>query len=227
MSECPFKLCNANVILVVEQAVAGDDEGILQRVPQHQTGGHEEFGLCPASLMLVPLDVHSRVQLDEQAVALLRILRDRSAAAAAEPATPGDHGQPEHQLTPHPTNRPNGWFTQHEGGSGVPHQPPGRVPFRALPADGSKTIGGQSVTSIEEVKAMLERAGVLTAEAKDAVFIAEGKGADALQLVNFVRTQSVDPIGAPDLVEAIRLMNDAGTALQRAIEANVTYRGSR
>jgi hypothetical protein len=218
VSECPFKLCNANVIMLVEQAVASDDEGTIQRVPQHQTGGHEDFGLCPASLMVVPLDTYSSEQLDEQAVALLRIVRDRKAAAAQnEPASGGDNGQPEHPSTPHPDPRKaSNWFENSV-----------RPPLRLLPADGSNTTGGQSVASIEEIKAALERAGQLAAEAKDAVFVAEGKAAEALQLVNFIRDTSVDPIGAPQLLEAIRLMLEAGTQLQLAIEANTTYRSTR
>jgi hypothetical protein len=216
MTACPFKLCSADVTLLTERGQL-DTEATIQRVPQHQTGGHEEFGLCPASLMVVPLDAYSRGQLDEQAVALQRIIRDRKAAADREAPAAGDTGQPRHQLAPHTDPRKaESWF-----GKVV------RPPLRVLPADGSKTVGGGAVASVEEVKGALLEAKRLAEEARQAVFIAEGQAADALQLVNFARTSSVDPLGAPDLIEAIRVMGEAQEALQRAMAAVVTWVGTR
>jgi hypothetical protein len=212
---CPFRLCNADVTLLTERGQL-NTEATMQRVPQHQTGGHEDFGLCPASLMVVPLDAYSRAQLDEQAVALQRIIRDRKARVDATDVRPGGP-QPRHQLAPHTDARKaESWF-----GKVV------RPPLRVLPADGSKTVGGGAVASVEEVKGALLEAKRLAEEARQAVFIAEGQAADALQLVNFARTSSVDPLGAPDLIEAIRVMGEAQEALQRAMAAVVTWVGTR
>jgi hypothetical protein len=218
MTACPFKLCSAIVDLLVEQPMPIDAEPIY-RVPQHQTGGHEDFGLCPASLMVVPLDDYSRAQLVEQARSLRRIIDARMDAEEREEAAGGGGsvGQPEHQLAPHTDPRKaESWF-----GKVV------RPPLRVLPADGSNTVGGGAVASVEEVKGALLEAKRLAEEARQAVFIAEGQAADALQLVNFARTSSVDPLGAPDLIEAIRVMGEAQEALQRAMAAVVTWVGTR
>jgi hypothetical protein len=217
MIACPFRLCNADVTLLTERGQL-NTEATMQRVPQHQTGGHEDFGLCPASLMVVPLDDYSRAQLVEQARSLRRIIDARMDAEEREEApAAGDTGQPRHQLAPHTDARKaESWF-----GKVV------RPPLRVLPADGSKTVGGGAVASVEEVKGALLEAKRLAEEARQAVFIAEGQAADALQLVNFARTSSVDPLGAPDLIEAIRVMGEAQEALQRAMAAVVTWVGTR
>lgn len=63
-SRCPFAHCSADVMLVIEQATAGDDESTVKRVPQHGIVGEaERFGQCPASLMVIPLDAYSRQTL--------------------------------------------------------------------------------------------------------------------------------------------------------------------
>lgn len=231
MIDCPFSMCSASVLPIIEQASAGDDEATLQRVPGHALGGHEEFGMCPASLLQLPVDDYARGQLADQAANIQRILDSR--AGTAEPAGGGMAGN-EHQLAPHPA--PSHPFKSYagtnlptkSGGPNIPGRMPIiRMPLQSLPADGSNTIGGSALSSIGEVKGILARAGVLTAEAKDTIFAAEAKLAEALQLVNFVRAESIDPIGAPQLIEAIRHLGEAGQMLQMAIEANTTYRGTR
>lgn len=213
---CPFGPCDASFTLLTERGQL-DTEATVQRIPQHQAGGHEDFGMCPASLMVFPLDQYSQNQLSAQAAIMIRITGDRESAAAQAETEAGPSGaQPEHQLAPHPTPLPSGWdwFGR-------------RPPLRALPADGSNTIGGSAVTSIEDVKNILTRAGELAEEARQAVFVARGAAGESLQLVNVVRNQSVAPIGAPDLIEAVSKMEEALTSLERALAANVEYRGSR
>jgi hypothetical protein len=141
LSSCVFAHCAANVMLVIEQAVPGDDEATIKRVPQHQIEGDaSRFGQCPASLMVVPLDAYSRESLRTMAEEIRRML------PAGDPRDPrgdsltprrGPDGRPlvahEHPLTPHPDpnhpfNRGNGMRETRSGGTNVPQDGnPGRT----------------------------------------------------------------------------------------------------
>jgi hypothetical protein len=100
-------------MLVIEQATPGDDEATVKRVPQHQIVGEaERFGMCPASLMIIPLDDYSRRSLETQADAIGPMLVHPVDAPPGEPAPGGGIfrvGRPrgreagEHPLTPHPS----------------------------------------------------------------------------------------------------------------------------
>lgn len=150
---CPFVLCAAQVMLVVEQATPGDDETTLKRVPQHRIEGEaERFGQCPASLMVIPLDAYSRESLHTQAEAMKPMLRPPD-----DPTPPGD-AKPEggifpvgkvnpprgpHPLTPRPD--PNHEF-QRLGYQGGPKRPTGG---QNVPQQGK---AGQSVVPLPDVQ---------------------------------------------------------------------------
>lgn len=123
---CPFVLCAAQVMLVVEQATPGDDETTLKRVPQHRIEGEaERFGQCPASLMVIPLDAYSRESLHTQAEAMKPMLRPPADPPPPPPSEPTPHG---------------GLFPV-----GKPAPPDDRW-FRPAPGQGTKAgHGGQNV----------------------------------------------------------------------------------
>jgi hypothetical protein len=80
------------------------------------------------------------------------------------------------------------------------------------------TMSGPLIVSVQ--------AGQFHYMAREVVYSPQ-HAAEALQRVNFAGTSSVDPLGAPDLVEAIRVMGEAQEALQRAMAAVVTWVGTR
>ncbi len=133
LSACPFAHCAARPMLVIEQAVPGDDETTIKRIPQHPIEGDaSRFGQCPASLMVVPLDAYSVGQLRTQANAMRLMLPAGDASdprADNDPPRRGPEGRPvrrdEHPLTPHPDpkhpfNRWNGGGQTRTGGPNVP-----------------------------------------------------------------------------------------------------------
>lgn len=213
--KCPFRLCDATIVTVTELHAPGSD-ATTTRISRHALGGHEEFGLCPASLQEVPLSLDAREQLADQAAIIERILREREAAkpiTSAADKQQGVHG--EHPKTPHPTGagERSGWWTDSK-----------RPPFRALPADGSNTIGGSTVTTVAEIKALLTRANELTAEGQDLAIAAGSKLAESLQLINIARQSSTATLGAPELLAAIGDVEAAADKCRAAIEDASTYR---
>jgi hypothetical protein len=130
LTRCPFGPCLADLMLVIEQAAAGDDETILKRVPQHRLVGEaERFGQCPASLMVMPLDAHSRETLQTMAAEIGRMV-----APPPEPGPPGEPvprggvfpvgRRPPDQDVGHQWFRPNGGGgrSSGRGGLNVPQQ---------------------------------------------------------------------------------------------------------
>lgn len=212
--KCPFRMCDASVVTVAERRAPDGDE-TTTRIPAHALGGHEEFGQCPASLQEMPLSSYALAQLADQDFVIQRILDEREAAkriTSAADKQQGAHG--EHPKTPHPTGagERSGWWT------------PSRPPLGALPEDGSKTIGGSTVTTVAEIKALINRANELTAEGQELATTAAGKLAESLQLINIVRQTSADPMGAPALLGAIADVESAAAKCHIAIEAATTYR---
>lgn len=142
---CPFVLCAAQLMLVLEQATPGDDETILKRVPQHRIVGEaERFGQCPASLMVVPLDAYSREALHTQAEAMKPMLKPPADATPPGEAKPEGGifpvGRP-HPLTPQPD--PDHEF-QRLGYQGGPKRPTGGA---NVPQQGK---AGQSVVPLPD-----------------------------------------------------------------------------
>lgn len=228
MTGCPFRLCSASVEMLAELKAPGSNEA-LRRVPQHQLGGHEELGLCPASLKAVPLSSYDAEQLEEQAQAIDRLLQARASRGGE---TPRATQQPSSAFAPRPDPNPQ-WFRPNPGGKGG-GQTAGaameqvllpRKPLRLVgPASTTPTKGNQ-MASVEGVNAMLIRAAQLSAEAADGLFVAEGLASQALQLLNVVRESSVDSLGAPQVTQAIEKIGEAGALLRKAIEINTTYQG--
>lgn len=216
---CPFRLCSTDVVTVTELLAPGHSDAILLRVSAHALGGHEEFGQCPASLLQLPLSSYDLAQLADQDFVIQRILDEREAAKAITSASDkqqGAHG--EHPKTPHPTGagERSGWWTDSK-----------RPPLRVLPADGSKTIGGNTVTTVAEIKALLTRANELTAEGQALAVATAGKLAEALQLINIVRQASTATLGAPELLGAIGDVEAAADKCRTAIESASTYRDTQ
>lgn len=103
LSACPFAHCAARPMLVVEQAVPGDDETTITRIPQHPIEGDaSRFGQCPASLMVIPLDDYSRDQLRTQADAMRLMLpagNPEDPRTDNDPPRPRPYADPKHELT--------------------------------------------------------------------------------------------------------------------------------
>jgi hypothetical protein len=126
VSACPFRLCNAEIRHVPEREQPGAAPTALVRIPQHPLGGHEELGLCPASLLLIPLSDYDVMQLEEQAGAIERILRGRNTPTPppGSPELPVPHGdwdslnRPREPYRPGRVARPDPnpyWFRQGPG----------------------------------------------------------------------------------------------------------------
>lgn len=249
MSQCPAApLCAANLTMLAELKEPGSNEG-TRRVPQHPLGGHEEFGLCPASLMLLPLSDYDKEQLRQQKLAIERILRDRGVAAAFQADEPGPR-DPSRGPVPPPRHSRTGrvpqpdedarWFRSgpdqgNRAGHGAYIAPP-VMPQVLLPpvspvrepvgyvGPAPSTGGNSGVSSVEEVKAAISAAGEICATASQELFRIEGEVGSALEVMNTVRQTSVDPMGAPQISEAIEKIGEANALLRIAIEAGVTYK---
>jgi hypothetical protein len=245
---CAFVSCSATVELIIELKAPGVDEAIV-REPQHSLGGHEEFGLCPASLMQIPLSEYDAEQLVEQAYAIDRILRQRAArdedAAPVEQVKHGDWR--DHVKLPEAFRRGRRpqqsgsahWFRSSErakntGGTNVnedvmpqqliPRKPPGWL--GPTGSSGETTGGTDAVTSVEDVKAKIAAAGELIAQAKQALFATEEMMSQAAQILNTVRETSASDMGAPQLIAAIEKVGEANHDLELSLDAGTAWRGS-
>ncbi len=236
MTACVFELCSAQVDMVAEKAAPGPAPEALRRVPQHQLGGHEELGLCPASLMLVPLSRYDHEQLDQQHAAIQRLLGDREKAARSlDPTTTGS--QPPGPLVqgpepyrpgraPRPDDNPQ-WFKPNKGSS-PRHHPPlqGFPPLTLVPTSGPYPPGGSPVPTAGEVRATLNRALQLIAEAQTEISTGpEDKLAQALQLLNFAKQGSDATLGTPQVLAALDKLTEASDNCRSAIEDVATYMG--
>lgn len=201
MTACIFRLCGAffpdGSTLI--QAVPGDDELTTQMLPQHRLEGHEEFGLCPASLMYLPATAYVLAQMETQAQVLERILAEREQRFDRVMTA----GTSEHSLTPHPVA--GGLF-----GTGSAHY----------------EQRGATVSTVAEVKKAINVVKTLVSEARLDATNCGNKVADALAKINVIRETSVDPIGAPALGRALDLADELKAACTRAIEEMETYKGS-
>lgn len=239
MTACVFRLCSSPVTMVAELARPGSDEA-LRRVPQHPLGGREEFGLCPGSLLLVPLSAYDAEQLEQQAVAIERLIEQRE-ARPDRPAQPsGEPGRlPGRLAMPDPNPR---WFRPGPGGGSrhnpptvvsderieqvlVPH--PGRDPEKIdrppLGVIGPVSTGKGSMSTVAEVRATVGAAVELEAQAVDALFAVQGDLGAALQLLNVVRESSVSDMGAPLVAQAIEKLDEARVLLGAATEDARNY----
>jgi hypothetical protein len=214
--------------MVAELREPGSDQAVA-RVPQHPLGGHEELGLCPASLLLLPLSLYDARQLEEMAQGIERLLNARASVEPerqepssvpgllpnVEPYRPGRIPRPDKDAS---------WFKPNPGGKGGGQT--GYPPLRLVQTEPPTTGGSAGVTSAESVKALISRALELEAEAKDSLFITEGKLAEALQLINIVREGSSDSIGAPEILQSIEMIGEAGAKIVAAMEAGQIKRGA-
>lgn len=234
MTACVFRLCTAEITMVPEREAPGADPRALVRVPQHRLGGHEEFGLCPASLLAYPISDYDATELETMAVAIERMISDR-VRSKAEARDVEQGGNPSNGDRPG-TDR---WFRNSDGdpnGGGqnsgphaeqqlLPPKSPNRLPPGILrPGPLQPPPGGFAVTSVEGVKRIITRAGEVLAEASAELFITEGRASEAAELLNLVRDTSSDPMGAPEVMAAIEKIGEANELLRQAIEIGVTYK---
>jgi hypothetical protein len=84
------------------------------------------------------------------------------------------------------------------------------------------------VATVPEVRAAIDRANHLIAEAQGALNTqVAGKLGEAKVLLDWIRQTSVDPLGVPQVAAAIELCEQQVAPLcTLAIEQNLTYRGS-
>jgi len=159
--DCPFRLCTAWLIPVVEQAQPGDDELTIFRMPMHELQGSEFRTTCPASLMAVPLNTDAEELLEEQARGIEHILADRR---RGEPVPPASGQRPaEHSRTPHPGPGKDFWFKGHQGTNPRRTFIPGLPVIEPVPLPpqerGSATVGDSHA----------EMGNALIANAKEAI----------------------------------------------------------
>jgi hypothetical protein len=249
MTACPFTLCSASVTMVAERAAPGPDPQAVRRVPQHQLGGHEELGLCPASLLLVPLSDYDAEQLATQAAAIGRLLALRAPVDEPRPdrsrRDPGTGTAP--GRVPRPDNDPR-WFRGSPGGrttGPVGHQGydqlpqvllpptgPERAPLRVLgpepaaPSTTSTSGGSAGMSSVQEVREAISAAGEVCAQVSQGLFALESEAGTALAALDSIRETSVDPMGVPQIRSAIEKIGEANALLRQAIEIGVNYKAS-
>lgn len=133
MADCPFRLCGANVTIVVEQASADDDETTISRVGLHTIDAGELRGMCPGSLLVYPVtDPFLLEFLEAEAAAFERVLEERQ---RRRPTADTTSPAPEHSKTPHPAPDQTGWFRTGTGDPRV-NGPVARPKIEFLPTPG-------------------------------------------------------------------------------------------
>lgn len=227
--------------MVPEREAPGANPNALVRVPQHTLQPFSEFGLCPASLLSYPLSDYDQQQLAAQADVLQAIIEGRFQKVVEDAGDPVPKDWKEFVKDPEPYRpgrvpQPDAnpkWFKQgpgqgtragHGGRNFSPPLPVVLLPEK--PANDDSTKGGPNMASVEEVKAIVSAAGVHCAEVSGALFALESQAGEALQLLNFVRETSVDPMGAPEVAQAIEKIGEANALLRRAVEIGNTYKGT-
>lgn len=219
---CPFPPCRANVKLVREMSAPGPTAGAIYRVPRHDVVGDGSwYGGCPASLADADNLGPMRDELLRQTETFYRRQAERREKQKLADALRGPSGeQPQHSKTPRPTADGAGWF--HALGSR-----PGEVKDELAARrarKGTITEGGSSVATVAEVRAAIDRANVLLAEAQLAVnATVQNKLGEAEALLKFVQQGSVDPLGAPQVSAAVALSQDIAALITLAIEQNQNY----
>lgn len=218
MSDCPFRLCDSNVVVVIEQLTPDDDELTRIVIPMHPIGGHEGFGTCPASLQSMPVSAIVQYALDEQATIIERILAEREAMRPAERAQP----PPDESRTKSPY-----WFTP--TGSGSAHHAPRYIPplpRQLMPQVLLPEGPAQPMSSVPEVRAALAVVKTLIAQADSAVLQAVGgqlqhAKAEIDRLREGSQTLQVPQVGA-----ALDLVGDIHALCNGAIEEISQYEGN-
>lgn len=229
MTRCPFEPCTNNVIEVVEQRQADDDELTKLRYPQHRVGGHEWFGMCPASLMsavaMLPGSDEYKL-LAEQAAMLARMDRERRIARIQAEGVAATAPRAEHSKTPHPNEQAHQWFRGGSGGvfgHGHDNGPQGYPVLRLVTDD--STSKGDAMASVSEVRAAGGRAAQLLAVAQINAHAVSGQLAEALALLNWIREDSADPVGTPQVAAAIEDVDKVAAACGAAIEDIAAFTG--
>lgn len=179
MARCPFAPCKANITVVNERAQPGSSSTGLGRVPMHMLEGSTvRYGMCPASLLSLPLDslALSRLQRQEQ---LLARMEEEQRHAERESA---DDDRGEHSKTPHPDYSGATWFKSSTAPApqNVPPRRPHRRPMGVLgPTDAStnpqpitqQSTQGESTNVSDNMRdqyrALTERAIAMFGEAQD------------------------------------------------------------
>lgn len=244
MTACPFSLCSASLTMVAERAAPGTEPQALRRVPQHRLGGHEDLGLCPASLLLVPLSDYDAEQLAVTAAAIGRLIEDRAPRPVDEPRARGEGTGMLPGRVPRPDSNPR-WFRQ--GGGSKPHAAggyqgydqipqvllpptgPEREPLKvigpepAAPSTTTSTGGSAGVSSVQEVRAAVSAAGEVCAQVVGMLSASTAEIEGALAALNTIRETSIDDMGAPQITAAIERIEEATVLVRSAIEAGLTY----
>jgi hypothetical protein len=219
---CPFVPCQAPLTTVPERQ--RHDPHPLHRIPPHETMGREWFGQCPASLMAYPVDRLGRNALQQQEQVLLNIENQRDIDATASDAEQHDRPPVEADRRPHPDREPPFMFRPGPGSDPKVTGPRAfpRLPVEYLPG----TDMGGSMASVAEVRAAIDQANALIAEAQAQAQATSGKLAEARTLINWIRQTTVDPLGLPQVSSAVEKADEIGQLCNLAIEANTTYGGT-
>ena len=221
MIDCPFSACTWSGVPLVLQAMPGDDELTSQHVPQHDLTPNQQYGMCPASLMTLPLSIEARRTLAEAEDSAVRFRISLDVISRPAPL-----GAPPHSKAPDPSRGSDRWFRAGATGDNPrgEHGPLGyqRSPLGYTPG---RDEGG-SMASVADVKAALQNAQRLAAEAQELTQGALFKFMEAHAVASWVRQTSVDPIGTAALTAAMERLQEAMTLAAQAIDEQGTYGAS-
>lgn len=214
-ASCAFPPCGAILPIRYLQAHPGNDRVSRAILPSHELVPDGEYGTCPGSLMTIPVNADTAATLRGCEASYARWKAGRKPAERKAPAGPAW----EHSKTPHPS-ADRGWFES-------PSVTTGRPPLGRLPVTEENKIerGGASLASTAEVRAAIDQANVLAAEAQGMAQAAAGKFAEAHALIEWVRGSTADPLGSPMLSAGMESCESATRSAHQAIEANNTYAG--
>ena len=208
---CPFRPCNANVLLVatVPPGQPGHSNSAVHQ--RHKVEPDAWFGTCPASVLGYPLMPSEQQMLDEQAEVFDRVNEagERRTAEQRDPnvrATP----VPEHPLTPRPF--PSSGFIS----STAPHERPKKTTRK----------GAGKVVTTAEVQAAISLARQQIEEANAAARTAADKYMEAhATLAGVAHAAASNDIGHASTREAASECESAIAHGQVAIELGDTYGG--
>lgn len=211
--------------LVREMSAPGPSAGATYRYPLHEvTGDGSWFGTCPGSLSDVNTPGALVDELLRQTESFYRQQAERREKQRLIDAMRGPSGeQPQHSKAPRPHGDGMGWFRESDP---PPHEDE-LAARRARRAATQTKEGGSAVATVAEVRAAIDAANVLLAEAQLAVnATVQNKLGEAETKLKWVQQGSVDPLGVPQVGAAIALTQDIAALISLAIEQNQNYTGT-
>lgn len=226
MPKCPLRVCRAEFEFVTQEVWPAENWSAEQprprvaSIPMHNlVMDSAPTMMCPASLMVLPLDAYKEATLREQAENVERLVQ-RINGPVTGAGTRDREAQP-HGRTPRPEKAPY-WFRDHGTGptpKGSPQGPTGypRMQLGEL---------GEALTSVSEVRQTLIAAEAMMEDAKAQAMTANARVTEAVALINFCRETSMDDMGAYQALAAGEALDEAIAAMLNSMEASQQYRAA-